>query len=124
MILCNNNLKLIRIEKELALQKSKDRLIISHKVTEQINKSNFSQYDKIDDVINIMERELNLIFDKNERERYVGHDLNNQKLFLVIKDKLNEINEKFVVINDEWVKVDNNEDLVEAHDDFAELKST
>lgn len=106
------------------MQKAKDRLIISHKITEKINESNFSLYDKIDNVINTMERELYLIFDKNERERYTGHDLNNQKMFIGIKDKLNEINEKCVVINDEWAKADNNEDLVEAHDDFVELKST
>lgn len=105
------------------MQKVKDKLIISHKVTESINKSNFALYDKIDDDINIIERELYSIFDKNEQERYMAHDLINQKMFSGINDKLNEINEKFVVINNKWIKTDTNEDLVVAHDDIVELTS-
>lgn len=108
----------------MALQKVKDKLIISHKITEKINNSNFSLNDTIDDVMNEMERELYLIFDRNEKERYMGHDLINKELFLEIKDKLNEINEKFVVINDGLSKVSSNEDLVEANDDVVELTST
>lgn len=97
-------------------------MIIPSTVVEKIENNELDLGNMIEEANKYMEG-ISLVFDQNEKKRELTNDAMSQNRLLELKIILNEINNKFMEIEDSWEKTIAKEDVLVMRDDIFSLKS-
>jgi len=112
----------ISIERELAVRKSKKKMIVPSTVVEKIETSEFDLENMMEETVNAFEGKCLVFADRDCKDESYDAEIN-RNVLSEVNDLLNTINGSFMEVVDRWEENSKKEDLLVVCDDFVEFKS-